>query len=98
MNNQVSKGSGEPHNPYHSDTGKTGINLSNLVNVSVENMDIDYLFDCIRHIGERYSTMTDAEKDIAMKFISECEGSVCVLCKAVKDLVKMCETFKNEHP
>ena len=95
MNNQVSKGSGEPHNTHHSETEKTVINMSNLVNVSIENMDIDYLFDCIRHIDERYSTMTDAEKDLSMKFISECEGSVSVLCKVVKDFVKKCEAFKN---
>ena len=97
MNNQVSKGSVEPHNT-HTDDVKSNvvINLSNLVNIDVESMDIDLLFDCIRYIGDGYNSMTDDEKDIALKFLSECEGSVCSLCRAIKDLEKMCETLKTE--
>ena len=109
MNNQVSKGSVEPHNTHTTagtttggaDRKKTASNdtfpdLGSIAKISVGNMYIDTLFDCVRYIGEQYHAMTDDEKDIALKFISECDGSVCSLCRAVKDLEKMCETVKTE--
>ena len=99
MNNQVSKGSVEPQNTHTAGVkSNAGINLSNLASVDVESMDIDLLSDCIRYIGEQYHSMVDAEKDIALKFLSDCEGSVCLLCRSIKELGKKCKTIKTATP
>ena len=109
MNNQVSKGSVEPNNTHTTavtttggtDRKKTASNdtvCGSIAKIGVGNMYIDTLFDCVRYIGEQYHAMTVDEKEIALKFLSECEGSVCSLCRAIKDLEKMCENIRNDFP